>query len=626
MVTSALIGKQLGDYQIRSNLGQGGMAHVFKAYDPKLERYAAVKVIDSMLIKSGDEGSESDDISTTERFKREARAIANLKHPNIVGVYQLGWEEVPEVGLVYYMAQAYIEGRDLRQIIKETNLQGKKLSHAQVLRIVRDVASALDYAHAHGVIHRDIKPANIMVMHDGHAVLTDFGLALRAQENTMGRTFGTVHYIAPEQAVSSAQAVPQSDLYALGIVIYEIMTGRVPFDSTNGPMAIAMSHITDVPPPPRLYNPNIPEAVEEVILRAISKNVEHRYATGKDFVKALEMAIATSDEDDTHDLETGSFDPFAILSQGPMGETSPSKPSASSRSFKEVTQHHFDELEQRKLATAARKAQEEAAALENATPEPYASVPGVTQPRPLTEQPASRNSRTLWYIAGALALVALVAIAALMINNAGGAAQPTATPTTQAVAASVTETSAPSAATAENTLAVAVVSTDAPTETPEAAEPTATLTPSLMPSPTPTGTPAVVAAPSDESLLLLRYDGRSIVLMNRSIDAEININNLVLTGGGQSFEVRSFPNFQTSMPPEFCYQLWTLDFRSLPADEFPAEFCASRRGFAQTGRIFWVSEEPDAVFEVRRSGRVLGTCPAVREIDREDNRCVIDIN
>ena len=150
------------------------------------------------------------------------------------------------------------------------------------------MTSALDYAHKEGVIHRDVKPSNILVMEDGTAVLTDFGLALNTSDGTIGNTFGSAHYIAPEQAVSSANAVPQSDMYSLAICLYEMLTGRVPFDDDSA-MSVALKHLSDPPPPPRQLNPNIPEEVEIVILQALKKNPQNAMKPWESFTNGSRM-------------------------------------------------------------------------------------------------------------------------------------------------------------------------------------------------------------------------------------------------------------------------------------------------------------------------------------------------
>ena len=279
MYTDPLIGKKLGDYKILSMLGRGGMSRVYRGYDENLDRFAAVKVI------SGDFATTSEE-EYTRRFQIEARAIARLRHPNIVGVYQFG-----RIEGIYYMAMVFLEGKDLRQLLKEYSDRNHRIPYPETLRIVRDVAGALDYAHEQGVIHRDIKPSNIMLeRQSGRAILMDFGLALSVHEGTTGDTFGSAHYIAPEQAVSSAKAVPQSDLYSLGVVLYETLAGKVPFDDPSA-MSVALKHLNDTPPPLSLYNPDVPPQVEAVVMRMLDKNPGRRYATGAQVIFALEEAF-----------------------------------------------------------------------------------------------------------------------------------------------------------------------------------------------------------------------------------------------------------------------------------------------------------------------------------------------
>ena len=328
-----VIGTILGDYSIESLLGQGGMARVYRGYDARLDRYAAVKVIEPTLLID-------DDAEYRERFIREARAIARLNHPNIVNIFQFGQDEEESL---YYMAMGFIDGRDLREIIKEYQKENEPVPHAIVKSVFRDIAEALDYAHTQGVIHRDVKPSNIMVTQDGQAILTDFGLALNAEEGTIGNTFGSVHYIAPEQAVSSAQAVPQSDLYALGVVLYELLTGRVPFEDVSA-MSVALKHISDPPPLPSTINPTILPEVEEVLLKALDKDPDKRFDSGAAFVHALEGVLKidesktvkflpnvdtaevpkSTDEDDkstVHDRPSGQSGTFILKPQ-----TEPSDP------------------------------------------------------------------------------------------------------------------------------------------------------------------------------------------------------------------------------------------------------------------------------------------------------------
>lgn len=275
-----LIGKRLGDYNIVDLLGRGGMARVYRGYDARLDRYAAVKVTETQFVP------EADQTDYFKRFQSEARAIARLQHPNIVGIYQFG-----QAGGVYYMAMAFIEGRDLRGVLRNHSRNGTRMAYAEILRVVRDIGAALDYAHQHGVIHRDVKPSNIMVTPDGQAILTDFGLALHVPEGTIGNTFGSAHYIAPEQAISSAQAVPQSDIYSLGVVLYEMLTNHLPFDDPSA-MVVAMKHLKEPPPAPSAVYPALPSALDAVVMKALAKEPADRYASGQEFAQALQAALA----------------------------------------------------------------------------------------------------------------------------------------------------------------------------------------------------------------------------------------------------------------------------------------------------------------------------------------------
>ena len=289
-----LLGKTLGDYKVESLLGKGGMARVYKGYDENLDRYAAVKVI-------AGEFTASEEAEYTERFQREARAIARLRHPHIVGIYQFGQTD----GL-YYMAMVFLDGEDLRFRLRKHIAQNEKMPIPDILKMAAEIADALDYAHTQGVIHRDIKPSNIMMTSHG-AALTDFGLALSTQEGTMGDTFGSAHYIAPEQAVSSARAVPQSDLYSLGVVLYESFAGKVPFDDPSA-MSVALKHLNETPPPIKQFNPQLPDALQTVITQVLNKDPKQRHQTGKELVEALYQAVNAKPIEITRQAEK-SFDP-----------------------------------------------------------------------------------------------------------------------------------------------------------------------------------------------------------------------------------------------------------------------------------------------------------------------------
>ncbi len=273
--TDDLIGRQLDEYRLEALLGRGGMARIYRALDVRLKRQVAIKVIDAPF------RADSDYVA---RFEREARAIARLEHPNIVGLYRYGECE----GLLY-IAMQYVEGEDLRSLLTRHRQAGEVLPLEEVIRILGQVCQALDYAHAQGIIHRDVKPSNIMLDEQGQAILTDFGLALLTEAGTRGEIFGTPHYMAPEQAISSAGAIPQSDLYASGVILYEALTGRLPFDAEE-PVAIALKHMTEAPPPLRSLRPEISPQVEAVVLKSLAKEPADRYPSGQALIEALERA------------------------------------------------------------------------------------------------------------------------------------------------------------------------------------------------------------------------------------------------------------------------------------------------------------------------------------------------
>jgi len=279
MADDQLIGKNLNNYRIDRLLGRGGMASVYYGWDKQLERPAAIKVLDPV---------EQAHPGYAKRLVQEARAIARWRHENIMQVYYAGTSK----GYSYF-AMEYIEGEDLSDLLNDYARQGELMPQADVLRIGWAVARALDYAHRHGIIHRDVKPSNVLVSKDGRIVLADFGLALDIQEGTQGEVFGSPHYIAPEQAVSSSAAVPQSDLYSLGIMLYEMLTGRVPFDDPS-PLTLAVQHISQPLPMPTTLNPSLSVATEAVLIRALSKEPEDRFQSGADLMNALEPTLTES--------------------------------------------------------------------------------------------------------------------------------------------------------------------------------------------------------------------------------------------------------------------------------------------------------------------------------------------
>jgi basic membrane lipoprotein Med (substrate-binding protein (PBP1-ABC) superfamily)/ABC-type phosphate/phosphonate transport system substrate-binding protein len=269
-----LIGQTLGQYRIIEQLGKGGMATVFKGFQPSLERYVAIKVLPPYF--AHEEGF-------SERFDREAKAIARLEHPHILPIYDHGQDRE-----VSYIAMKYVDAGTLKDIEA-----GGPMSPEQALEIISQTAEALDYAHNLGIIHRDIKPANILMDRGSWVLLTDFGLAKMVegsqQLTASGVGVGTPAYMAPEQG-QGRPVDGRADIYSLGIVLYEMLTGCVPYEAET-PLAVVLKHVTEPLKMPRLVNPSIPEAVELVILKALAKEPDDRYQTVGEMATALRNAI-----------------------------------------------------------------------------------------------------------------------------------------------------------------------------------------------------------------------------------------------------------------------------------------------------------------------------------------------
>lgn len=277
---SSLIGRSLGNFRILRLIGSGGMAQVYYGEDTKLNRPVAIKIIDERY---------RDLPVYTETFLREARTVASWRHENIVQIYYADDDN----GL-YYFVMEYINGMDLATLMEQYGQEGELLPHDDVIHVGRAIARALDYAHQRNVVHRDVKPANVLVSRDGRVVLTDFGLAAEIESASSGSgLIGTAHYIAPEQARRATDATPRSDVYSFGVILYEMLTGVVPFDDPS-PAKVALQHINLQPPPPQKINPNLSSSVETVLLKALEKKPENRYATATLLMDALEEALAFS--------------------------------------------------------------------------------------------------------------------------------------------------------------------------------------------------------------------------------------------------------------------------------------------------------------------------------------------
>jgi serine/threonine protein kinase len=518
-----LIGKKLANYQILAPLGHGGMAQVYKAEDITLKRPVAIKVIAASL---------SDNERYRERFQREAQSIASLEQPNIVPVYYFGQSES-----LYFLAMKFIEGEDLSTIMNRYASAGEYLPSNDILTIIDGITDALDYAHRKGVIHRDIKPSNIMIDSEGHIYLTDFGLALNLSQGTQGDVFGTPHYIAPEQARSSAEAVPQSDLYALGVVLYELLTGVVPFDDPS-PTAVALQHITKAPPAPRALNANISPQVEHVLLKSLAKLPTERYQTGKDFANALRAALQNAGS--AHDeLEI----PALPLPPLPPGFQTPPPRRISLRPVAaEVRASLLQRQEVEKRLTATQKAV------------PTVTQQGATRARPNHPSQMETPPNTMSRAASSLPLIVLAIVFVVVLLGIGAVALSTLNPQPVVVAdlptvfASPTSPPATTEPTAETITAItepAVIpasdqqtftaepSPIPPTEIPQTALPTQTLIPptaepTLEPTLAPTAEAVVIsptAYPANWLPLRFEYNNESLWWVNESGET-LNVNSI----------------------------------------------------------------------------------------------------
>ncbi|RXY99316.1 Stk1 family PASTA domain-containing Ser/Thr kinase [Fictibacillus sp. S7] len=271
-----MIGKRIsGRYKLLEVIGDGGMAIVYRAKDLILDRDVAVKILRSEF---------SDDEEFIKRFKREAEAATSLDHPHIVSIFDVG-----EENNVYFIVMEYVKGKTLKQYIREKG----RLSVEESIQIIKQIASGMVAAHEHGIIHRDIKPHNILIDENGVAKVTDFGIALAITSATITHTnsvLGSVHYFSPEQARGGV-ANAKSDIYSLGVVLFEMLTGRVPFTGES-PVSVALKHLQEDVPEPRKINPEIPQSVENIILKALTKNPVYRYDSALEMMDDLDTALS----------------------------------------------------------------------------------------------------------------------------------------------------------------------------------------------------------------------------------------------------------------------------------------------------------------------------------------------
>ena len=407
MATDGWIGRTLGKYRLAEQLGRGGMAQVYKAYQPGLDRYVAVKVMHSFL---------SEDKDFVARFQREARLVAGMRHPNIVQVHDFDVE-----GGLSYMVMEFIDGETLKDRLQRLEGNNQWISVDEAVRIIMTVGSALKYAHRLGMVHRDVKPANVMVDKTGNVILTDFGIAKifagagATQLTATGAMVGTPSYMAPEQGMGQP-GDERSDIYSLAVMLYQLVTARLPFEADT-PFAVVLKHINEPLQLPRQVNPEVPEAVERVILKAMAKNPDDRYQHVGEMLNDLKRAMGLSlDETPTDTLHSRAL-PAGATSVG-TGAVTPYPAAA---------------------RTTAPIGASQPVAGPTVLSQPAAGPTVLSQPSvPTLVQPARRAGTSPWVVAlGVLAVLFIIAvgvIAVIVVNQQGQARSKDAAATALALA------------------------------------------------------------------------------------------------------------------------------------------------------------------------------------------------
>jgi len=276
--------RKLGRYEVISELGQGAMGVVYKARDPLIDRIVAIKTINLGMAQEEKEEYEA-------RFYQEAKAAGRLNHPNIVTIYDVG-----KSCDIAYIAMEFLQGRELRDVLREEG----RMPVGRVLDIVAQVASGLAYAHDHGIVHRDVKPSNIMVIQDGHVKITDFGIARMASSairTQTGMVLGSPKYMSPEQVLGK-MIDQRSDIFSLGVMLYEMLTREAPFTGDNI-NAIMYQTLNTVPVAPRAINSEVPEMLNFIVAKALAKDFEDRYQNARDFAADLRACRDTLPRGDT---------------------------------------------------------------------------------------------------------------------------------------------------------------------------------------------------------------------------------------------------------------------------------------------------------------------------------------
>jgi serine/threonine protein kinase len=543
MFIDPFIGRQLANFRIERIIQRGGMAQVYFGLDVKLQRPVAIKVIDTFYRENP---------VYARRFIEEARLVATWSHENIIRIYYADDENG-----MYYFVMEYIDGSDLGHLLLDYTRRGDFMPYAEVLRIGRGIAAALDYAHERGVIHRDVKPSNVMVANDGRVILMDFGLALSLQGGSIGEAFGTPQYIAPEQANRSADAVSQSDIYSLGVILYELLTGTIPFDDPSA-AALVIQHLLHEPPVPSQLNPALSEAVDQVLLKALRKKPEERYATGAELMDALAEAL-------TQQPLPPAEKPLPALPPIPAGLVS-----------QEITPTE-------------------------------------------SPTPATTPSAFNWTLAG---LIGLSLMIFLLIIWSLWPRQVVAeiTPTVTLPLATATPTQRPTIAT-PTTIMGPLITTSMPTATPTAsATPTATATPTStpthLPSPTPSPLFTVPSPVTEGHAIQLFYDETSFYLLNADtatiapgLIAFEAIDSRTGEPAPYLFPGRLWSDFFAELEEGNCVRIETVEgptwMRPQQCTDYNATVTPSTDG---SQLVFWITRETVNQFRVMWLGQEVGRC------------------
>jgi serine/threonine-protein kinase len=446
MTQTNWIGQKLnGRYEIIELLGQGGMSAVYKANDPNLKRIVAVKLIHPHL---------STDPAFVRRFEAEAAAVAKLRHPHIIQVYDFN-----HAAQEYYIVFEFVPGETLQERLARLHQSGRQFDVEEVVDIIAKTADALAYAHSKGLIHRDIKPANIMINVMGEPIVTDFGIARimgETQHTATGAVLGTAKYMSPEQ-IKGEQIDGRTDIYALGATLYEMLAGQPPFMAEN-PMTLMMMHVTDPPPDVREMRADVPAALTAVIDKALAKKAADRYQNAADFAAALRGALSAAPQP-----------PVAFAGgAATMVEAPPEE------------------------ATIVETGSTEVLAATGAAAAAVPPAPPITPPPPIQQSAGGGGSKKWLFIGGGVLLLAILALIGFFALSGGGddQADADATATAAAVALLATDEAAADAEATDAETGTAVSGTsEALLPAAATSAPTKTSVPTPTPKPSPTTAP-----------------------------------------------------------------------------------------------------------------------------------------